>query len=74
MTVDLRTCKQGQKLVSSHGMILTYDKPLPEDDYYDHSVFYPNGLLGKRCHDGYTFRNNRLETDHDIVEILPMDE
>lgn len=69
--VDLRTCKPGDKLRSTHGMILTYVGPLPENDYMDHEVRYPNGSRGTRTHDGFVFRNKRLPVDHDIAEILP---
>ena len=74
--IDLRTCKPGQKLRSKHGMILTYVGPLPEDAYYDHRVLYSDGGAGTRTHDGYVFREigSRLPADHDIVEILPIDE
>jgi hypothetical protein len=68
--VDLRQCEKGDILISIHGLELTYIKPLEESNYYDHEVKYPNGSWGARTHDGYVFRNNRLESDHDIVEII----
>lgn len=70
--IDLRSCKPGDKLKSKHGMILTYIAALPEDDYYDHLVEYPNGSKGTRINDGHVFKNegSRLPEDHDIVEIL----
>lgn len=68
--IDLRNCKKGDKLKSVHGMILTYDRPLPAGSYYDHQVIYPDGSFGTRTHDGYVARNKRLPEDHDIVEIL----
>ena len=68
--VDLRNCKKGDKLVSKHGLILTYVKPLSESDYMDHEVKYPNGSYGSRTHDGFVFRINRLPKDHDIIEII----
>ena len=68
--VDLRECKKGDKLVSKHGMILTYIGPLPESNYMDHEVKYPNGSFGSRTNDGFTFRKDRRDTDHDIVEII----
>ena len=73
MTVDLRTCKAGDKLVSCNGMILTYVSPTPEGHYYDHFVQYPNGSQGARIHDGHVMRNEskRLPSDEDIVEIFP---
>jgi hypothetical protein len=73
MTVDLRTCKFGDKLKSQHGMILTYVKPLLNGNYYDHEVNYPNGSKGTRTNTGHVYHNadRRLESDHDIVEIIP---
>jgi hypothetical protein len=68
--VDLRECKAGDKLVSKHGLILTYVRALPEDAYMDHEVQYPDGGWGTRTHDGFVMRKKRLEIDHDIVEII----
>lgn len=68
--VDLRTCKKGDKLISKHGLVLTYVGPTEEGHYYDHYVTYPNGSGGTRLHDGTTYRHNRMECDHDIVEIV----
>lgn len=71
MDIDLSKCKKGQKLLSSHGEILTYIEPCPEQDYYDHLVRYANGSKGTRTNDGFVFRNKRdPKTDHDIVEIV----
>ena len=71
MSVDLSKCKEGQKLLSSHGLILEYVGVLPEDDYYDHQIKYPDGSLGTRANDGHVFRKRRMpETDHDIIKIL----
>ena len=73
--IDLSVCKRGQKLVSKCGLILTYIEPLPEENYYDHLVNYPDGTKGTRCNDGYVFRNIRNEEyDYDIIEILPLEE
>ncbi len=69
--VDLRTCKEGDKLLSKHGMVLTYVKPLPKEDYMDHEVAYPDGARGTRTHEGWTYRQRPLPEDHDIVEINP---
>lgn len=69
--IDLSKCKKGQKLLSSHGVILTYVAPLPDNNYYDHIVEYPNGAVGSRTNDGFVYRNNRKpEIDEDIVKIL----
>ena len=77
MSVDLRNCKPGDKLLSKHGLMLTYVGALPEDDYMDHEVQYPNispyrGSKGTRTHDGFVMRKARREHDEDIVEILPI--
>lgn len=71
--VDLRTCKKGDILISSHGDKLIYVGTLPEKHYYDHEVEYtdPAKGNGSRTHDGFVFRENRIpETDHDIVKII----
>lgn len=69
--IDLSKCTKGQKLLSSHGETLTYIGPLPESNYYDHLVEYPDGSPGSRTNDGHVFRNNRKpEFDQDIVDIL----
>ena len=67
--VDLRTCKPGDKLISIHGLVLTYVKPTP-DGYYDHEVKYPDGGVGTRTHDGKTYRHRHLPEDHDIADII----
>ena len=81
MAVDLRKCVKGDILISKHGAILRYLGPTDELHYYDHIVEYifvdgeiNTGQLGNgtRLHDGYTFRKNRLETDHDIVSVIPL--
>ena len=73
--IDLRDCEPGDQLVSKHGLLLEYIRPLPEDRYMDHEVKYPNispyfGSSGTRTHNGQVMRKERLDTDHDIVEII----
>ena len=73
--VDLRDCKPGDKLLSKHGLMLTYVRALPEENYMDHEVRYPNispyfGGTGTRTHDGFVMRRKRLPEDHDVVEII----
>jgi hypothetical protein len=71
--IDLRTCKPGDKLISSHGAELEYVRPTTEREYLDHVVKYldENLGMGTRTHDGFVFKNNRIpEIDHDIVKIL----
>jgi hypothetical protein len=72
-SVDLRTCKKGDILISALGAKLKYVKPLSEEDYMDHEVEYIDPMKGNgsRTHDGYVFRKKRIpETDHDIVDII----
>jgi hypothetical protein len=68
--IDLRDCKPGDKLLTKHGRILTYVKPLDSNDYMDHEIRYPNGGYGSRTHEGFVYRRKRLDTDEDIVEII----
>lgn len=72
MSVDLRKCKKGDKLLSVHGEIIIYVSPTEAGNYYDHYVQYMNGSLGTRTHDGFVYRNlsSRMECDHDISEII----
>ena len=69
--IDLRNCKPGDKLLTKHGRILTYVKPLGDNDYMDHEIKYPDGGYGSRTHEGFVYRKKRMETDEDIVEIIP---
>ena len=81
--IDLRNCKEGDILISSHGAKLEYIAPTPWKHltYLDHVVKYLKDKDGKsmgkdnygtRTHDGFVFSKNRIpETDHDIVEIIP---
>jgi hypothetical protein len=71
-TVDLRTCKPGDILISKFGLRLEYVKALDESNYYDHEVKYLKEGLGNgtRTHNGWVFRYKRLPSDEDIVEII----
>jgi hypothetical protein len=80
--VDLRECKKGDILISSHGAKLEYIAPTPWShfEYLDHVVRYIEDKYGEsfgeenygtRTHDGYVFTKKRIpETDHDIVQII----
>lgn len=77
-SIDLSTCQPGQKLVSKHGEILTFVGPNKYDGvryWYPYMIQYQNGSFGCRTQDGFVscFPDKRLETDHDIVQILPLD-
>lgn len=69
VSLDLRTCKKGDKLLSRHGMELEYVGPSNTEDY-PHEVRYPDGSRGTRCDDGYVYRKNRMACDHDIFQIV----
>ena len=82
-TINLNNCKYGDILISKNGAILKYLEPLPEEHYYDHEVkyLYVDGKInedgasignGTRNNDGTVFKNSRLDTDHDIVAIIPL--
>ena len=76
MEIDLNICEEGDILISKHGEKLTYVKKLnPETEYYDHEVRYEDGSRGTRVNSGHVFKNaeKRLESDHDIVEIIKKD-
>ena len=69
MKIDLNTCKEGDRLLSCHGEILTYVGKTREEPF-PHEIRYADGSAGSRSDDGQTYLNNKLPTDHDIVEIL----
>ena len=82
MNIDLSICEKGDILISKHGAILKYISPLPKEDYYDHEIEYlymPEFPLktklgnGTRTNEGFVFKNNRKEEDHDIVSIIKKD-
>ena len=80
--IDLRNCKRGDILISSHGAKLEYISPTPWKyyEYLDHVVKYiedehgkpyEEEMYGTRTHDGFVFKKNRMpEIDHDIVKII----
>ncbi len=68
-TIDLNTCKPGQKLRSVHGIILTYLGKTGYPDY-PHRVEYPNGGVGSRTDNGVVYFRKPLPTDHNIIEII----
>lgn len=72
MEIDLRSCKEGDLLITKHGTKLKYLRPTTEGSYYDHEVEYLQKGLGNgtRTHEGFVFRKNRRSDDEDIVEII----
>jgi hypothetical protein len=85
--VDLSQCKYGDILLCKTGAIIKYIRPTSKDEinnYYDHVIeylFIPNENKvvdsnhndGTRTNDGFVFRKNRLETDHDVVAIIELE-
>lgn len=80
--IDLRNCKKGDILISSHGTKLEYVSPTPWEylAYLDHVVKYiedkdgnkfDDNSYGTRTHDGFVFAKSRMPSDEDIVEIIP---
>lgn len=77
MRINLNKCVIGQKLVSKHGMVLTYlgKNKGNHTKLWPHMVKYPDGGTGSRTTDGFVYTNpkSRLPADHDIVTIIPLD-
>ena len=72
--IDLSKCVAGQRLISTHGEIMTYVSSLGVEYGYEHRIMYSNGSLGTRTNDGFVYKKNRLPGDHDVAKILPMRE
>ena len=68
--IDLNLCKEGDKLKTIHGTILTYICKLPPGSYYEHKIQYPDGSFGTRTDEGFTYKKNRLLEDEDVCEII----
>ena len=70
--IDLRDCKEGDILISQHGIILQYVR---DRKYFLHEVkyLYDNKLLNlhtSRFHNGCSFKNDKLGKNHDIKRIV----
>jgi hypothetical protein len=78
--INLNECVPGQKLRSRHGLILTYVVKDGRRGPWPHVVKYPpspelgDNSFGTRTDNGEVFINKPLQSDHDIVEILPLEE
>ena len=71
--IDLKTCSNGDILVSKHGKKFIYREYKPENmfPHVIQEVGAPkNRGWGSRLDNGQVFANNRLPDDHDIVEII----
>lgn len=72
---DMNQCKPGDKLISKHGWIFEYlginEKRAP----YRHRVKYPEPYgEGSRLDDGSVYKYNKMETDHDIVGFVEINQ
>ena len=85
MEINLRNCKVGDTLISSHGARLIYVSYLGEDNAYPHEVMFTEdfgegeykvekGYTGTRIDSGHVFRARREPFDHDIVKVIPKEE
>ena len=70
--VDLSKAVKGQKLISCHGEILTFEGYCDRESF-PYNVRYSDGSMGSRTKDGFTTDNLRLACDHDIVYIVPLE-
>lgn len=83
MTIDLNTCKPGDKLRINAdpdgpiGDIVTYVRKLEYDHVYDHQIMYADGLKGARTQGGL-FSVEPIAPDepaisdtlYDVIEII----
>ena len=69
--ISLNNCKKGDILISKHNRAFIYSHK-DKKRRYPHVIF--DALTGKNEHtritSGHVFKNNRLETDDDIVKII----
>lgn len=67
MSFDMNRCEPGDKLISCHGVVLTYvgidERLVP----FRHKVKYPDGAGVSRADDGSVFLEKKLPTDQDII-------
>ena len=71
MSVDLRQCKPGDKLLTKNGTIIEYVVRLQYGNpSYPHLLQYQCGTYGKRTDDGKVFASSESVAEGDIVEIL----
>ena len=70
--VNLKNCQKGDLLVLKDGQLAQYIEHKPEE-YFPHEIEYYNEYKsrGTRCDDGTVFKNNKLDTDFDVVLIFP---
>lgn len=69
VSIDLRTCLRGDKLITRDGSTLYYVQPLPIS-IYGHEVSYDQAgkKLGVRATNGRTVLSK--ESDSDIIKIV----
>lgn len=84
MTIDLRKCRPGDKLLSQHWMEFTYivanTYSLPHQRskrirlIYCHTIRDQNGFDKAAADDGKVFEPGSPENSHDIIRILSQDD
>ena len=67
MSIDLRTCQVGQKVERGDGTIVEYQRQHKGNGVYPHKVG------GEWYTDDGCFMKNSLDTQLDIVRILPLE-
>lgn len=80
--INLNDCRRGDLLISCHNMPLFYIEPTEPEMYLDHIVLYFLNKDGEPCspspgtrsNSGEVFLKNKMETDHDIVKVIPKNE
>lgn len=70
--VNMKSCVPGQKLITRMGKVFEYVEYCP-DSVFPHTVATDGHHRGTRTDEGWTFRNNPLYTDEDIIYIVPVD-
>lgn len=70
ISIDLRTCIRGTKMITRDGTVVYYVQPLSPDAFYHHEISAKEDLkvTGFRNHNGQVLKNSL--TDNDIVEII----
>ena len=68
--VDMNSCVHGQLLLTSKGKVVRYLENVG-DRHFPHVISFGGQARGTRTNEGWTYVNNPLPTDEDIVYIFP---
>lgn len=68
--IDLNICSKGDKLITRNGMILYYEKPMNYMDFYDHEIWYDEGMTkhGTRVNNGQVLKS--VQSEMDVIQII----